>query len=170
MLFRSMTGPFVAGFAATNAETGQPWPSYRENNAPYYILRQTAETNRLEWTTAPVPASLDSAHVTFVFAGGLGWRSEPETAGFAFCVNGKPIINFDVTDAYRQWRDEATGISLMFLPKRQLHLDTAGIFFVTVPKAQLTPGAPCTFAVESKGSGSQRWFGLNPYTDVPPAK
>ncbi len=164
-----LTGPFVAGFAATDAEEGQPWPSYREENAPYFILRQTAETNRLEWTTAPVPETIEGSHVNFVFAGGLGWRSEPETPGFAFCINGKRVIDFDVTDAYRQWRDDASGISLIFLPKRQLHMDTAGLFFVIVPKTALTPGAPCTFAVESKGSGSQRWFGLNPYTDVPPA-
>lgn len=163
-----MTGPFVAGFAETSAATGQPWPSYREEQAPYYILRQTDETNRLEWTTAPVPETLEDEDVTFVFAGGLGWRSEPETPGFAFCVNGKRVLDFDVTDAYHHWRDDATGIALVFLPKRQLHLDTVGLFFVTVPKEQLTAGKPCTFAVESKGSGSQRWFGLNPYTDVAP--
>ena len=45
-----------------------------------------------------------------------------------------------------------------------------GIFFVVVPARHLTPGKPCTFAVESRGEGSQRWFGLNLYTDVPPAK
>jgi hypothetical protein len=45
-----------------------------------------------------------------------------------------------------------------------------GLFFVTVPKKRLTPGKACTFAVESKGSGSQRWFGLNPYTDVAPGQ
>jgi len=166
----TMTGPFIAGFAAADAEKGQPWPSYREEEAPYFILRQTSETNRLEWTTAPVPETIDSDHVTFVFAGGLGWRSEPETPGFAFCVNGKRMLDFDVTDAYHEWRDDATGIALVFLPKRQLHLDTVGLFFVTVPKKRLTPGKACTFAVESKGSGSQRWFGLNPYTDVAPGQ
>ena len=165
-----MTGPFVAGFAASNAEKGQPWPSYREDEAPYFIVRQSADTNRLEWTSAPVPQTLESEHVTFVFAGGLGWRSEPETPGFAFCVNGKRVTDFDVTDASRQWKDDASGISLVFLPKRQLDQDTAGVFFVIVPSTLLEPGKPCTFAVESKGSGSKRWFGLNPYTDVPPAK
>ena len=165
-----VTGPFVAGFASSTAGQIQSYVSYREEHAPYYILRQTDTANRLEWITAPVPETFDSDHATFVFAGGLGWRTQPETPGFAFRVNGKRILDFDITDQARQWQDGASGISLVFMPRRRLPEDTAGIFFVVVPARHLTPGKPCTFAVESRGEGSQRWFGLNLYTGVPPAK
>jgi beta-galactosidase len=166
-----VTGPFIAGFASSSTEDQvQRYMSYREEHAPYHILRQTDTANRLEWTTAPVPEPFDSDHATFVFAGGLGWRTQPETPGFAFCVNGKRILNFDITDQARQWQDSDSGISLVFMPRRRLPEDTAGIFFVVVPAQHLTPAAPCTFAVESLGTGSMRWFGLNLYTRVPPAK
>jgi hypothetical protein len=37
---------------------------------------------------------------------------------------------------------------------------------VTVARDLLTPGKTCELGVRSLGTGSRRWFGLNPYTDV----
>ena len=55
---------------------------------------------------------------------------------------------------------------MVFLPLRQLPLDTVGLFYITVAADLLTPGKPLRLGVVSKGRGSRRWFGLNPYTDV----
>jgi hypothetical protein len=48
--------------------------------------------------------------------------------------------------------------------------DTAGLFYLGLPRSLVTPGQPCRLTVKSLGSGSQRWFALHPYTDVLGAK
>jgi len=147
------------------AEKGT-WHSYREDNTTNYCCRQLAVGTRMEWETSPAPPEHKGKPVTFVFAGGLGWRSQPKTKGFAFDVAGKEAFTFDLTRTRGAWKSPDGKVRMVFLPLRQLPLDTVGLFYVTVAADMLTPGKPLRLGVVSKGKGSRRWFGLNPYTDV----
>jgi len=163
-------GPFVPGFQrllGDEAEEGV-WFSYREDNAKFLICRQTAPGHLVEWETAPAPQDA-KAKVTFVFAGGLGWVDQPKTGGLAFLVNGQEVLGFDVTQDRAAWKSKDGKVALHFVPMRRLPLDGVGLFYVSIAAELLTPGKPCRLAVRSKGTGSRRWFGLNPYTDLPGA-
>ena len=170
-------GPLVEGFGRLLRNEGEEgtWLSYREARAPYVVCRQTAPGHLVEWETAPAPEEIDNGGpppalyhggVTFVFAGGLGWRSQPQTEGFSFLVNGTDVLDFDVEETTRTWSNEERGVTLSLLPKKVTNEDAVGLFYVRVPKAMLTPGTPCRFAIRSKGADSQRWFALTPYPDV----
>ena len=161
-------GPFVLGFQRIVRNEGETdnWHSYREDNTRFHTCRQTAVGHLVEWETAPVPDALKGKPVTFVFAGALGWVSQPKTPGLAFLVNGREVIAFDVTQDRADWESKDGKVKLLFAPRRRLPLDAAGFFYVTVAPDLLTPGKPCRLAVRSKGTGSRRWFGINPYTDI----
>ena len=161
-------GPFLEGFARLLRNEGEEgvWFSYREQDAANHICRQTQKGHLVEWETARVPEAFDGDGVTFIFAGGLGWISQPETEGFALSVGGKDVIDFDVASGLTTWRNEERGVALSLFPNRMTREDTAGLFYLRVPAAFLEPGQPCRLAVRSKGKGSQRWFALHPYDDV----
>jgi len=120
----------------------------------------------MEWETAPAGPEHKGTSVTFVFAGGLGWRSQPKTKGFTLEVGGREVLTFDLTGTRGAWKSADGKVRMLFLPLRQLPQDTVGLFYITVAPNLLTPGKPIRFGVVSKGRGSRRWFGLNPYTDV----
>ena len=160
--------PFLEGFARVVRNEGEEgvWFSYREQDAPHIACRQTQLGNRIEWETAAVPADFQGEAVTFVFAGGAGWISQPETEGFAFSVNGEEVLSLDVTNRPATWRNEERGIVLTLWSKRVTNEDNMGLFYMKVPSSYLHPGDPVRFAVHSRAAGSQRWFAVNPYTDV----
>lgn len=161
-------GPFLSGFQRLLKNEGETdrWVSIREDNATYAICRQTAPGHLAEWETAPLPADWRGATATFVFAGGLGFVSQPRTKGFTFLVNGKDALAFDVTQDRSVWKSADRKVALHFVPVRPMPQDGIGLFYVALAADLLTPGKPCTLGVRSNGSGSRRWFGLNPYTDV----
>jgi hypothetical protein len=161
-------GPFVLGFQRLVRNEGEDgtWHSYREDNTRFHVCRQTEPGHEVEWETAPVPEALGGEGVTFVFAGGLGWVSEPKTKGMTFRVNGRDALHFDVTQDRGTWESGDGSVKLHFVPRRRLPLDAVGLFYVTVAPGLLEAGQPCRFAVRSEGRGSRRWFGLNPYTDI----
>jgi hypothetical protein len=92
--------------------------------------------------------------------------SQPKTPGFTFLVNGQPAFNFDVTQDRAVWKSKDGKVALLFCPMKPLPLDGVGLFYVTVAADLVERGKPCRFAVRSNGTGSRRWFGLNPYTDI----
>lgn len=164
----SFDGPVIDGFSALTRNDGEEakYFSYRETEAPYFICRQLSAAQAIQWETAPVPAGSKSGTVTFVFAGGLGWNSQPRVGGFTLFVNDKEALVFDVERDNLTWNNKDTGVSLVFAPRKVTHEDRAGLFYLTVPSALARPGKLCTLTVRSAGSGSQRWFGLNPYTGL----
>jgi hypothetical protein len=178
----------LPGFRRLVANEGEDsvWHSYREDNARVLICRQTKPGNRVTWETAPVPkddsprppagegqgvravdvatAAKESSSnsITFVFAGGLGFGSDPKSEGFALEINGKESLRFDLPDP-KTWQSADKRVELRFDERRTLSVDHFGLFHLTVPRDMLKPGEPCVLAVRSLGTGSQRWFGLNPY-------
>lgn len=152
--------------------TGSPapekaaWYSHKAESATVYVCRQDRAGNAVTWETAPyAPGAQPADRVTFAFAGALGFSSEPKTDGFVLEVNGKEALRFDMPPAER-WTSDDKRVELRFETKRTVSVDTFGLFYVTVPRDLLTPDKPCRLCVRALGSGSRRWFGLYPYTDL----
>jgi hypothetical protein len=161
------TGQFIQGFAKliTKGEEST-WHSYREDNVTCYVCRQTAVGNALEWETAAVPADWKASQATFVFSGGLGWKSQPRTQGFALLVNGQEVLRFDLADRPTPWSSADNRVKLQFWPLRELPEDQLGFFYVTLPQNLFRAGQPCRLSVRSLGKDSRRWFSVHAYTDV----
>ena len=153
-----------AGFRRLVSNDGaeSTWYSYREDKARMLSCQQTKPGNRVAWETAPVPKKSASDRMTFVFAGGLGYSSEPKTEGFALEINGKQVLQFDLPEP-KTWQSADKRVELRFESRRTVSVDQFGLFHLTVPRDMLKPGEPCVLSVRSLGTGSQRWFGLNPY-------
>ena len=54
-----------------------------------------------------------SDRVTFVFAGGLGYSSEPKTEGFVLEINGKETLRFDLPEP-KKWQSADKRVELRF--------------------------------------------------------
>jgi hypothetical protein len=161
-------GPHLSGFHRLLLNQGEDsvWYSYREDNAKTCICRQSGPGNLVQWETAAVPADAKQSSVTFVFAGGLGYSSQPKTAGFVFLVNGRETARFDLADRAAKWVSADRKVELRFVPRRHIPQDCLGIFYAVISSELVKPGEPCRLGVRSLGSGSRRWFGLSPYSDV----
>lgn len=146
----------------TNEGEDGTWHSFREDNARVLICRQNKPGNLLTWETASMPKESGNDRVTFVFAGGLGYSSEPKTEGFALEINGKETLRFDLPEP-KTWQNADSRVELRFDSLRTISVDQFGLFYLTVPRDMLKPGEPCVLGVRSLGTGSRRWFGLNSY-------
>ena len=160
-------GPFLQGFARMiqKGEEGI-WHSYREDNIACYVCRQTQIGNAVEWETSAVPAGWKAAEAMFIFSGGLGWKSQPKTQGFAFLVNGREMLRFDLVEQVTTWSSSDKKVKLQFWPVRELPEDQLGFFYVTIPQELVRSGQPCRLSVRSLGADSRRWFSMHAYTDV----
>ena len=158
----------LSGFRRLLRNEGEEgaWYSYREDNIRMPICRQTQPGHAIEWETAAAPADAGAEQVSFVFAGGLGWRSEPKTDGFEFLVNGEKKLVFDLVEEHGKWTSADGKVTLQFVLKRTLPEDRLGWFYVTLARGEFKPGEPCRFTVRSLGRGSHRWFALHPYDDL----
>ena len=159
---------FVNGFAqlVEATEPGQTWHSYRENDTPSLAVRQTDGKQRLVWETAAVPTNWPHDTVTFVWTGGVGWRTEPEGGHFTLALDGTPLLDFPFTQQTTRWKTEDGTGRFSYVVKRLLGPDSFGVFYLTVPRASVTPGRPSQVAVTATAQDSHRWLGLNPYTDT----
>ena len=160
------------GFARSTADSKQSYDSWHtftgtKRLRPY--IRQTAAyTERsLTWETSDLNAS-DSPNESqvLVFAGGLGWITEPETEGFMLEINGKPCLPFDVTREPQEWESTDGKFRLTYLPTWTSNVDSAGFFFLTARHRLLrSDNGPTTLGVRSLGKGSRRWFALDRFRD-----
>jgi hypothetical protein len=172
----------VPGFHRLVSNKGEEgnWYSFREDSARMLICRQNKPGNRITWETAASPLPLaegqgvraagnataaeasSSNSVTFVFAGGLGFGSEPKSDGFVLEINGKEVVRFDLPEP-KTWQSADKRVELRFDSSRAVSVDQFGLFYLTIPRDMLKPGKPCVLAVRSLGTDSRRWFGLNTY-------
>ncbi len=154
----------LPGFRRLVANEGEEgaWYSIREDNARVLICRQTKPGNLVAWETASVPKDFAGDYATFAFAGGLGYSSEPKTEGFVLEINGKEALRFDMP-ASGKWESADKRVELRMEVTRTISVDQIGLFSVKVPRDMLKPGEPCRLGVRSLGTGSRRWFSLNPY-------
>ncbi len=158
------TGPVLDGFArlVVAAEQEAAYMNHRGGTGPLYICRQTQPGNAVEWETAPAGPLASADPVCFEFAGGLGYASQPTTAGFVLAVNRRELIRFDLARERHTWHSEDGRCRLLFLPRKGNAEDTMGIFYLELSPDLVAPGRPCLISVLSKGSDSRRWFGLTP--------
>jgi beta-galactosidase len=154
----------IPGFRKLVSNEGEEgsWYSFKADHARILLCRQNKPGNRVTWETAPVPEGTAGDRVTFVFAGGLGFGSEPKTEGFVLEINGKDALRFDYPEP-KTWQSDDKRVELRFDVSRSVSVDQFGLFHLTVPRELLKPGEPNVLGVRSLGTGSQRWFGLNPY-------
>ncbi len=127
---------------------------------PY--IRQQRVGDTIRWKTAPAPRTSGKEPVTFVFAGGVGYESQPGTPGFALLLGDTEALRFDVTRTPKLWSSGRA--SLLFVPTWTSGEDAAGFFFVGIERSRLRAGEPLELAVRSVGSGSLRWFALDTFT------
>ena len=155
----------MSGFARLLTQGGEQadYASYREAQAPLYVCRQLEAGRLLEWETAIVPPDWTGSEVTFVFAGGLGWVSQPKREGFALLLNGQQLLLFDVGREGQTWSGDSGKAKLRFVPRKSLPEDALGLFYLTVPTDRIRRGEPCRIMVRSNAKDSRRWFGLNSY-------
>jgi hypothetical protein len=155
------------GFARlTHNDGGQGlWYDYagRQRNRPY--IRQLKQGDTIRWETSP-GSDAPGPQGAFVFLGGVGWESEPETEGFALLVNDEEGLRFDVTRQPGQWHSGDGSVRLLYVPTWTSEADSSGFFYVVVDRSRLRPGGPCALGVRSLGNGSKRWFALDPVTNV----
>ncbi len=150
----------------SNAGVSSHEISYREPRAPVYYCFQDKPGNQIAWETATVPIDVPADHVTFVFAGGLGYRSAPASQGFVLEINGHEALRFDVSPI-DGWQSADHRVELRFDALVYTSgADPMGLFYLKVPRDMLKLGQPCRLSVRSLGSGTGRWFGLNPYGDL----
>ncbi len=158
----------VSGFAKVLEHTEAPgtWYSYREDKARSYTVRQTDGRQKLRWTTAPVPKDWSRDTVTFVWAGGIGWRTEPGGGHFSLHLDGRAVLDFPFVQETTTWKSGDGTIQFRYAVRRTVGVDSFGMFFLTVPTSRLRPGQPAELTVTATGQKSKRWFAVNPYTDV----
>jgi beta-galactosidase len=162
------SGPYITGFRSlikNDCEEGHT-PSYRGETIKHYICRQTTEGKRISWKADSVPSDWEDDNVIFVFSGGFGWQAEPRTEGFQFRVNDVLKLRFDLPEDTNEWASNDGAVKLRYVSKWRNDQDDAGLFYVVIGRDNLKAGEPVQFSVESMGSGSKRWFGLAPYTNL----
>ncbi|MDO5553755.1 MAG: glycoside hydrolase family 2 TIM barrel-domain containing protein [Planctomycetia bacterium] len=144
------------------------WTSYKDAFSTLAVCRQDKKTNKVTWKTDVVkPEDANGETVTFIFSGGLGFLTEPETPGFTLTFNDKQQLHFNhpTEAASTSWASDDGRMQLAFELKKSTGADLFGLFRLTVPKSELLPGLQ-QIEVRSDGEGSRRWFGLYLMTDL----
>ncbi len=162
-------GPYLAGFQrVTCPGEATKWTTYRDEQAPVYVCRQTNPANVVSWESEAVPQKIERDTVTLVFAGVLGYVSQPQKEGFVLRLNNQELLAFDIAQQSRDWTSTDGKAKLVFSAVHDTGPtgDAFGLFYLTLDKSLLEPGHPCQLSVQSKSADSNRWFGLNAYTDL----
>jgi hypothetical protein len=103
--------------------------------------------------------------VTFVWSGGIGYRSQPEAGEFELAVDGRKVCKVPFTGESAEWPCDGGG-RLRYYVLRRTSEDTAGVFFLTLPKGQFEPGRAVSLTLSAPGKGSRRWISVAPYRDA----
>ncbi len=75
-------------------------------------------------------------------------------------LNGKPLLDFDVTQSSRAWASTGGRAELHFEMREKLHQDAYGVMYLTVPAEMLTDGEPATITVVGAKANTGRWFAV----------
>ena len=157
---------FVRGFR------GDPQGGFRDSwythlgMTPMFIVRQKKGIAEMEWKSAALPAEIPGESVTFVWTGAMGnWAAGGK---FTIFVNGHAAADCDMVLESTQFPCRAKGCRLLYdVLHTLLGLDSAGHFFLTVPKAWVKAGQPAVLKVKATERGSETWFSLVRAEDAP---
>ncbi|MEC9092424.1 MAG: neutral/alkaline non-lysosomal ceramidase N-terminal domain-containing protein [Planctomycetota bacterium] len=121
------------------------------------FMRQEKGGERIEWNLSLNAG--DRADV-LCFTGGLGWKSQPKSAGFILELSTGERVHLDVTQDPTTWKSERGNLELLYLPIWKSNEDSAGFFFL-ISKVSFPEEETIKFTMRSEGKGSLRWFGLD---------
>ena len=145
----------------TNNEGEQSdWYDFTGNMATRHLIRQLEKEKALYWESPLVEANPDKP-LTLCLTGGLGYESQPSTAGFMLTVDGKDAVHFDLSREFSSWRAKDGSVEVIYLPTWITDLDSGGYFFFILHKGTVKKKRPITFSVRSLGAGSRRWFAID---------
>lgn len=142
---------------------------------PY--LRQQSLEHKLTWLSAPWDRGANSREDTdevedepaydyLVFTGGLGYQSQPSTAGFRMQVQpGGETLGFDLSRNAVTWQSSSGHLRLDYLPTWRSEEDSAGFFLLQVPRGR-DIAREYRIEVQSLGRSSLRWFSVDPQDEV----
>ncbi|MDA1236795.1 MAG: neutral/alkaline non-lysosomal ceramidase N-terminal domain-containing protein [Acidobacteria bacterium] len=151
----------------TNSGEETEWHNFAGDFAPRIFIRQQAKGAELAWLSPPAGDRPPAPRV-MCFTGGIGWESEPETAGFALLLGGEEKLRFDVTRDPARWASADDTVELVYLPTWTSSTDSGGFFFIALgADSRSSEGESTQFAIRSLGEGSKRWFAIDSKQEVP---
>ena len=142
----------------THEET--EWHNFAGDFVHRSFIRQQKTDMELKWDI-PIVLSQNAANYIYVFTGGLGWQTEPETRGFLLSVQDEGKIEFDVTKKLSHWVSKDGTVEMIYLPTWESGVDSGGFFFVSLKTIPENYQGVIKFSVQSLGNGSRRWFALD---------
>ncbi|MEE3373136.1 MAG: neutral/alkaline non-lysosomal ceramidase N-terminal domain-containing protein [Planctomycetota bacterium] len=165
---RKLAAATQSGFEKliTTSPQVSAWYNYSGTQEARPFLRQNTKGASLAWRTPPIEVRQGKQPVVLMFLGGVGWTSEPQTAGFELSLNGKATLKFDVTRKGAKWASSNGQMCLRYFPTWNSDLDSAGLFYLEVAPTLLKNDQPVDLQVTSLGEGSKRWFALDTIGDV----
>jgi len=144
----------------SDAHEETEWNNYSGDFVHRSFIRQQTADMEVKWDVPIILNQYDSTHV-YVFTGGLGWQSEPETRGFLLSVQHEEKIEFDVTKKLSHWVSNDGTVEMIYLPTWESGVDSGGFFFVSLINIPPNNKGVLEFSVRSLGNGSRRWFALD---------
>ena len=151
--------PSVANIKSDTHEETE-WHNFAGDFVQRSFIRQQTLDMELKWDTPIVPGQNASTNI-YVFTGGLGWQTEPETRGFLLSVQDEEKIEFDVTKKLSHWISKDGTVEMIYLPTWESGVDSGGFFFVSLISIPDDHQGFIEFSVRSLGNGSRRWFALD---------
>jgi hypothetical protein len=142
------------------------WFNYTGTHQERPFIRQVTKGTALAWRTPPVELVAGNESLALLFLGGVGWSSEPETAGFELSLNGSETLLFDVTRQIDEWVSPDGQIRLHYFPTWTSGVDSAGLFYLEAKSSLFEDHVPVDVRVTSLGAGSKRWFAIDTIRDV----
>ena len=128
---------FVRAFAASR-RAASAFHGTRPGHDAHVRRRQKAGLAEMQWKSAALPAELPGQSVTFVWSGGMGLWSPGKIYDFRQRARGR---HCNVVLNRRQFPGREGLPALYDVLHTLLGLDSAGHFFLTVPKAWVQPGS-----------------------------
>ena len=136
------------------------WYDFTGTMTNRHVIRQLEKEKALSWESPLVEANPDKP-LTLCLTGGLGYETQPSTAGFMLTVDGKDAVHFDLSRKFSRWRAKDGSVEVVYLPTWITDLDSGGYFFFILQKDIVKKKRPITFSVRSLGAGSRRWFAID---------
>jgi len=163
---------FVRGFDGTaTGGFSAEWFTHL-GKVPLRGVRQSTPHDHIEWLSEPLPETIGTPHVTFVWTGAMGGKVSP-AGNFTLSVNGHAAADLDVAVRSTRFLAREEGCECLYAVSwvnRDVHaneLDSSGYFYLTVPAAWIKPGERATLSVQGRDVGSRRWFALVDADDAP---
>jgi len=136
------------------------WYDFTGTMTTRHLIRQLSKEKALNWESPLMEANPDKP-ITLCLTGGLGYESQPSTAGFMLAVDGKDALHFDLSREFSRWQATDGSVEMVYLPRWITDLDSGGYFFFILQKDTVKKTRPISFSVRSLGAGSRRWFAID---------